>query len=188
MPPWDAMDVYDAGVYVTRHEAAVPKGLRAVLWGPLQAKELGLDGWEVQDGGETGYVFHHRGRAGLGRLTATLIVVRRLRKAFLTSYLAGFPSDAPEAQRRSAIQTLVGQCEVLLTRLAKEPVQFEATYEHALVHHEDHAPAAAEQKDDDAGSSSTIDSLLDRADPGPPAPAAGRSAGSGRQRPTLWEV
>ena len=36
----DAMDVMDAGVYVSKWEARVPKHAKVTLWGPLQAKEM----------------------------------------------------------------------------------------------------------------------------------------------------
>src|SRR5690349_2051805 len=92
-----AMDVLDAGVYVTKWEARVPKSARMTLWGPLQAKEMGFEGWEVQDGGETGFVLHNPGVAlTMGRATSTLIFVRRLERAYLTIYFGGYPTDAPE--------------------------------------------------------------------------------------------
>jgi hypothetical protein len=137
------MDVYDAGVYAYRYEADAPRGLKVVLWGPLQAKELGFDGWNYQDGGETGFVYHSDVRAvKLGRATATLTFVRRLGRAFLTLYLAGYPSDAPGSQRRLDVQSIVTEAELFLTRLAKQPVRFHQTGAHALVDRHD-APATA---------------------------------------------
>jgi hypothetical protein len=128
------MDVLDAGVYVSKWEARVPRTTRMHLWGPLQAKELGLEGWEVQDGGETGFVLHSAGvHAAMGRATSTLIFVRRLEKAFLTVYLGGYPTDAPAGQRRLDMQKAVSACEIFLGRLAKEPVQFQLMGELALV-------------------------------------------------------
>lgn len=128
------MDVLDAGVYAYRYEAKVPKGLKVVLWGPLQAKELGFPSWEYQDGGETGFVYHLPGRAvKLGRATATLIAVRRLGRAFLTIYLAGYPSDASPAQRRLDLKSIVTEAELFLSRLAKVSVAFEETDATALV-------------------------------------------------------
>jgi len=128
------MDVLDAGVFVSKWEAGLPGRLQSVLWGPLQAKELGFEGWECQDGGETGMVYHRphlRLPAGFG--TATLIVVNRLKHAFLTVYLGGYPADLPEAQRRNDVQRFVGAAETFLGRLAKEPVRFRLQGDLALV-------------------------------------------------------
>ncbi len=128
------MDVLDAGVYAYRYEADVPKGLKVVIWGPLQAKELGFASWEYQDGGETGFVYHLPGRAvKLGRATATLIAVRRLGRAFLTIYLAGYPSDASPAQRRLDVKSIVTEAELFLSRLAKDTIAFRETQAVALV-------------------------------------------------------
>ena len=128
------MDVLDAGVYVSKWEARVPRSARSVMWGPLQAKEMGLDGWELQDGGETGFVFHNAGvRLTMGRATSTLIFVRRLERAFVTVYFGGYPADAPAAQRRLDVQKVIQACEMFLTRLAKEPVRFELQGEVTLV-------------------------------------------------------
>lgn len=141
------MDVLDAGVYAYRYEAKVPKGLKVVLWGPLQAKELGFASWEYQDGGETGFVYHLPGRAvKLGRATATLIAVRRLDRAFLTIYLAGYPSDASAAQRRLDVKSVVTEAELFLSRLAKESIAFRETQAVALVdrHASSSSNAAAE--------------------------------------------
>jgi len=142
------MDVLDAGVFVATHEARVPRGTKMALWGPLQAKELGLEGWEVQDAGETGFVLHQAARLPVGRSTASLIFVRRLEKAFLTVTLAGYPTDAPAAQRRLDLQSAVSAAEVFLTRLAHEPVRFTLKAEVALVDNSEGArvvdtPAAA---------------------------------------------
>ncbi len=136
------MDVLDAGVFVAKFEATTPKGLRPVLWGPLQTKEMGLDDWTVQDGGETGFVMHHAGSTtAAGRVHATLIVVRRLAKAFLTVYFGGYPSDVPESQRRLEAQKVVSDAELYLGRLAKEAVNFQFQGEISLV---DNRPDAAE--------------------------------------------
>ena len=128
------MDVLDAGVYVSRWEARVPKHATMTLWGPLQAREMGLEGWEVQDGGETGFVLHTFGNhLRMGRGTATLIFVRRLERAFLTVYLGGYPTDAAPQQRRLDCHAFVGACELFLGRLAKQTVKFEFLGEMALV-------------------------------------------------------
>lgn len=136
------MDVMDAGVYVSKWEAAVPKHTKMTLWGPLQAKEMGLDGWEVQDGGETGFVMHNPGvRLTMGRATSTLIFVRRLERAFLTIYFGGYPTDAPGPQRKLDMQKVVGACEIFLAKLAKDKVRFEFQGEIALVDNSDDATA-----------------------------------------------
>lgn len=136
------MDVMDAGVYVSKWEAAVPKHTKMTLWGPLQAKEMGLDGWEVQDGGETGFVMHNPGvRLTMGRATSTLIFVRRLERAFLTVYFGGYPTDAPGPQRKLDMQKVVGACEIFLAKLAKDKVRFEFQGEIALVDNSDDATA-----------------------------------------------
>ena len=128
------VDVLDAGIFVSKWEAEVPKTAKLVLWGPLQARELGLDGWEVQDGGETGFVIHNPGVAlTMGRATSTLIFVRRLQRAFLAVYLGGYPADAAPAQRAMDTRKAVSACELFLTRLAKQPVQFQLQGEIALV-------------------------------------------------------
>ena len=128
------MDVLDAGVYVGKWEAAVPKHAKVTLWGPLQAKEMGLEGWEVQDGGETGFVMHNAGvKLTMGRATSTLIFARRLERAFLTVYFGGYPADAPAGQRKLDMQKVVAAAEMFLGRLAKQPVTFEFTGELALV-------------------------------------------------------
>ncbi len=132
------MDVMDAGVYVGKWEAAVPKHTKMTLWGPLQAKEMGLDGWEVQDGGETGFVMHNPGvRLTMGKATSTLIFVRRLERAFLTVYFGGYPTDAPGPQRKLDMQKVVGACEMFLAKLAKDKVRFEFQGEVALVDNSD---------------------------------------------------
>ncbi|HLF16672.1 MAG TPA: hypothetical protein VI796_04485 [Candidatus Thermoplasmatota archaeon] len=128
------MDVMDAGVYAAKFEGRVPKTAQLTLWGPLQAREMGLEGWEVQDGGETGFVFHNAGvKLTMGHATSTLIFVRRLERAFLTVYFGGYPADAPLAQRRLDMQKVVGACETFLTRLSKEPVRFQIMGEMTLV-------------------------------------------------------
>ncbi len=128
------MDVMDAGVYVSKWEARVPKHAKVTLWGPLQAKEMGLDGWEVQDGGETGFVMHNAGvKLTMGRATSTLIFVRRLQSAFLTVYFGGYPADAPAGQRKLDMQKVVAASELFLARIAKEPVKFEFQGELSLV-------------------------------------------------------
>lgn len=137
------MDVMDAGVYVGKWEAAVPKHTKMTLWGPLQAKEMGLDGWEVQDGGETGFVMHNPGvRLTMGKATSTLIFVRRLERAFLTVYFGGYPTDAPGPQRKLDMQKVVGACEMFLAKLAKDKVRFEFQGEVALVDNSDGGAAA----------------------------------------------
>ncbi len=128
------MDVMDAGVYVSKWQAKAPKSLKVTLWGPLQAKEMGLDGWETQDGGETGFVLHNPGvKLTMGRATSTLIFVRRLQMAFLTVYFGGYPADAPAGQRKLDMQKVVAASEIFLTRLAKTPVKFEFQGELCLV-------------------------------------------------------
>lgn len=136
------MDVMDAGVYVSKWEAKAPKHTKVTLWGPLAAKEMGLDGWEVQDGGETGLVMHNPGvKLTMGRATSTLIFVRRLERAFLTVYFGGYPSDVPAGQRKLDVQKVITQAELFLTRIAKEPVKFEFQGELALVDNTDAVPA-----------------------------------------------
>ncbi|MFA5942951.1 MAG: hypothetical protein WC876_00620 [Candidatus Thermoplasmatota archaeon] len=128
------MDVMDAGVYVSKWEARVPKHAKVTLWGPLQAKEMGLDGWEVQDGGETGFIMHNAGvKLTMGRATSTLIFVRRLQSAFLTVYFGGYPADAPVGQRKLDMQKVVAASELFLARIAKEPIKFEFQGELSLV-------------------------------------------------------
>lgn len=128
------MDALDAGAYAYRFESDVPKHLKVVLWGPLLAKELGFPGWTYQDGGETGFVYHLPGRpVRLGLATATLIVVRRLGKAFLTVYVGGYPTDAPAEQRRLDCRSIVTEAELFLSRLAHEPIQFGEAREWVLV-------------------------------------------------------
>lgn len=124
----------DAGVYVSKWEARVPKHAKVTLWGPLQAKEMGLEGWEVQDGGETGFIMHNAGvKLTMGRATSTLIFVRRLQSAFLTVYFGGYPADAPAGQRKLDMQKVVAAAELFLARIAKEPVKFEFHGELSLV-------------------------------------------------------
>jgi hypothetical protein len=135
------MDVMDAGVYVSKWEAKAPKHTKVTLWGPLAAKEMGFDGWEVQDGGETGFVMHNPGvKLTMGRATSTLIFVRRLERAFLTVYFGGYPTDAPAGQRKLDMQKVVTAAELFLTRIAKEPVKFEFKGELGLVDNTDAAP------------------------------------------------
>lgn len=128
------MDILDAGVFVSKWEARVPRHAKMTLWGPLQAKEMGFEGWEVQDGGETGFVLHNAGVAlTMGRATSTLIFVRRLEKAFLTIYFGGYPTDAPSEQRKLDMRKVVSSCELFLARLAKEQVSFASKGELTLV-------------------------------------------------------
>lgn len=128
------MDVLDAGVYVSKWEARVARHTKMTLWGPLQAREMGFEGWEVQDGGETGFVLHNPGVAlTMGRATSTLIFVRRLERAFLTIYFGGYPTDAPAEQRKLDMRKVVQSCELFLGRLAKEPVSFQSKGELTLV-------------------------------------------------------
>jgi hypothetical protein len=132
------MDVMDAGVFVGKWDAKAPKHTKVTLWGPLAAKEMGLDGWEVQDGGETGFVMHNPSvKLTMGRATSTLIFVRRLERAFLTVYFGGYPADAPAGQRKLDMQKVIAQAELFLTRIAKEPVKFEFQGELALVDNTD---------------------------------------------------
>lgn len=128
------MDVYDAGVFVYRFEAAVPQRMRTVLWGPLHAKELGLPGWEVQDGGETGFVYHKRTSAGrMGTMLASIIVTNRARRATLSVTLAGYDTNIPEGERNLEVLSLVTEAEVFLTRLAGDTVRFQRTVGITLV-------------------------------------------------------
>lgn len=130
------MDVLDAGVYLYKFVAPVPKSIKVVLWGPLQAKEMGFGDWIYQDGGETGFVYHSGARAiKMGQAHATLIVVRRLGRAYFTVYLAGYPSDAPREQRLIHVRGLVTEAELFLTRLAGGPVRFELADERPAVDH-----------------------------------------------------
>ena len=128
------MDVMDAGVFVGKWEAKAPKHTKVTLWGPLAAKEMGLDGWDVQDGGETGFVMHNPSvKLTMGRATSTLIFVRRLERAFLTVYFGGYPADAPAGQRKLDMQKVVSQAEMFVSRIAKEPVKFEFQGELCMV-------------------------------------------------------
>ena len=130
------MDIIDAGVYTYKFVAPVPKSLRVVLWGPLQAKELGFTGWSYQDGGETGFLYHSDARGmKMGSCVATLTYVRRLERAYLTMYLAGYPSDAAREQRLIDVRSMVTEAELFLTKLASEPIKFELADERALVDH-----------------------------------------------------
>lgn len=137
----------DAGVYVSKWEGKAPKHTKATLWGPLAAKEMGLEGWEVQDGGETGFVMHNPGvKLTMGRATSTLIFVRRLERAFLTVYFGGYPVDAPAGQRKLDMQKVVTAAELFLTRIAKEPVKFEFQGELGLVDNTDAVPVKGRPK------------------------------------------
>lgn len=116
------MDVLDAGAWVAKWEADVPK-LQTVLWGPLQAKEMGFEGWEWQDGGETGFIAHNpQVRLPAGFATSTLIVQNRMRKAYLTVYFGGYPADVPAAQRRMDQDKVASAAQTFLSRLARQPV------------------------------------------------------------------
>lgn len=128
------MDALDAGAYAYVYEAAVPRSLKVVLWGPLHAKELGFADWTYQDGGETGFVYHKAAQAAhLGLATATLTVVRRLGRATLTVYLGGYPTDAATEQRRLDVRRFVNEAELFLSRLAGEAIQFRETRELVLL-------------------------------------------------------
>ncbi len=128
------MDVHDAGVYLYRYDATVPREMRTPLWGPLHAKEIGLPGWEAQDGGETGFIYHKTTRPRkVGVLQATIIVSNRARRATLTILLAGYPSHVPVEQRQLEALALVTESELLLTRLAGEPVGFTRTLSATVV-------------------------------------------------------
>jgi len=141
------MDVLDAGVYVTKWEADVAKEARLVLWGPIQAREMGLDGWEFQDGGETGFVAHNAGvHLTMGRATSTLVYVRRLQKAWLTVYFGGYPADAPVEQRRLDMQKVISACQMFMTRLAKCPIHFTLQGEITLVDNLDDGTVEARPK------------------------------------------
>lgn len=128
------MDALDAGAYAYVFEAEVPRHIRVVLWGPLHARELGLEDWTYQDGGETGFVYHKTGRAvKMGTAMATLTVVRRVGRATLTVYMGGYPSDAPREQRLLDARSFATEAELFLTRLAGEPVAFQEVREVVLV-------------------------------------------------------
>jgi hypothetical protein len=128
------LDIIDAGVYTYKFVATVPKSLRVVLWGPLQAKELGFTGWSYQDGGETGFLYHSDARGmKMGTCVATLTYVRRLERAFLTMYLAGYPSDAAREQRLIDVRSMVTEAEMFLSKLSPEAIRFELADERALV-------------------------------------------------------
>lgn len=142
------MDILDAGVYCAKWEARVPP-LQTVLWGPLQAKEMGFSGWEWQDGGETGFITHRpHVKMPAGFATATLIVQNRTKRAYLTVYLGGYPADVPEAQRRLDQERLVGQAQAFLTRLAKQPVTLEFQGEVRLVDNVDDATLESARETD----------------------------------------
>lgn len=165
------MDILDAGVYVAKWEANVPPGLRTVMWGPLQAKEMGFDGWEWQDGGETGFIAHNPHiRLPAGFATSTLIVVSRLRKAFLTVYFGGYPADVKREQRRLDAKKVVSACQLFLSRLAKQDIHFEFQGEVALVDNVNDAAALSAPEGDDAP-------------PGLPEPLGAEERGD-----DLWEV
>lgn len=128
------MDALDAGAYAHVLEADVPRNLKVVLWGPLHTKQLGFEEWTYQDGGETGFVYHSTARAvKMGLATATLIVVRRIQKAYLTVYLGGYPTDAALEQRRLDCSAIANEAELLLTRLAGENIRFREVREIALI-------------------------------------------------------
>jgi hypothetical protein len=122
------MDVHDAGVYLYRFDASVPREMRTPLWGPLHARELGLPGWEAQDGGETGFIYHKTTRPRkVGALYGTMIVSNRARRATLTILLSGYPSHVPLEQRQLEVLALVTEAELFLTRLAGSTVSFTRT-------------------------------------------------------------
>lgn len=177
------MDVLDAGVFCSKWEADVPKNAKLVLWGPLQAKEMGLDGWEIQDGGETGFVVHNPGtKLTMGRATSTLIFVRRLERAFLTVYFGGYPADAPVEQRHLDMQKVVSACEMFLGRLAKSPVRFALQGEMTLVDNvNDHAVEASAPAPRVLGSG-----VRRRGEVVDGEPVATRVEGEGRAE--IWEV
>jgi hypothetical protein len=180
------MDVLDAGVYVAKWEVRVPKGTRPVLWGPLQAKEMGFDGWEWQDGGETGFIAHNpHVKLPAGFATSTLIVVNRLERAFLTVYFGGYPADVGLDQRALDAKKVVSACELFLTRLARSSVAFQFQGEIALVDNVNDAAVA--------GRARALPRAVDEADMGDDArheadakavPRAAPPRGSG----TVWEV
>lgn len=128
------MDVHDAGVYLYRFDATVPQEMRTPLWGPLHAREIGLPGWEAQDGGETGFIYHKSLRPRkVGTLHATIIVTNRARRATLSVTLAGYPSHVPVEQRQLEALSLVTEAELLLTRLAGSTVSFTRTLSATVV-------------------------------------------------------
>ncbi len=138
------MDVLDAGVYVGKWEANVGTDVQTVLWGPLAAKEMGFEGWECQDGGETGFVYHKPHiKLSVGYGTATLVMVNRLKRAFLTVYFGGYPATIPEAQRRLDAKKAVTAAEGFISRLAKSPVRFEFQGEVTLVDNINNAAISA---------------------------------------------
>src|SRR4029079_8892280 len=99
-----------------------------------RAGDLASQDWTYKDGGETGFVYHSNSRAiKIGTATATLIYVRRTERAFLTLYLAGYPSDAPREQRLIDVRNIVNEAELFVSKLANEPVRFELADERALV-------------------------------------------------------
>jgi hypothetical protein len=128
------MDVHDAGVYLYRFDATIPREMRTPLWGPLHAREIGLPGWEAQDGGETGFIYHKATRPRkVGALNATIIVANRARRATLSVVLAGYPSHVPIEQRQLEALSLVTEAELLLTRLAGSTVSFTRTLSATVV-------------------------------------------------------
>ena len=65
--------------------------------------------------------------------TATLTYVRRLERAYLTLYLAGYPSDAAREQRLIDVRGLVTEAELFLCKISQEAIRFELADERALV-------------------------------------------------------
>lgn len=174
-----AMDVLDAGVYVAKWEADVPPGMKTVMWGPLQAKEMGFDGWEWQDGGETGFIAHNPHiRLPAGFATSTLIVVNRVKKAFLTVYFGGYPANVPSEQRALDAKKVVSACELFLQRLAKQPVRLDFQGEVVLVDNiNDHVVETA--------SGAAADALPARTDP---AVIDAEATEPEMERSGVWEI
>lgn len=120
------MDVSDAGAFTLHYVATLPGPVKSVLWGPLQAKEMGLDGWEVQDGGETGLIMHRpHQRLADGFQTSTLIVANRTKTATLSVLQSGVPQSWSESQRHVHAKSAVTAASLYLSRLAGKPVEFE---------------------------------------------------------------
>ncbi len=178
------MDVLDAGVYVSKWQAIVPKSIQVVLWGPLQAREMGFDGWECQDGGETGFIYHNHNIAlPAGRAASTLVVVRRMGIAYLTIYLGGYPADVPAAQRRTDIQKVVSAVQLFLTRLSKQTIDFRFEGEIALVDHvNDAAPLDTQTETPGIAAGDNI------VDVEPTSPATIHPRTSERASAEIWDV
>lgn len=186
------MDVYDAGVYAYRFEASVPAQMRTPLWGPLHARELGIPGWESQDGGETGFIYHKHVRPRqVGTMLATMIVSNRARRATLTVTIAGYPTHVPAEQRQLEALTMVTEAEVFLTRLAGATVSFTRTAGLTLVDQNHPQEELLDRRDVGALPEATVERAARRRLDGPataePADARGtpRPPSKGNE---LWDV